>query len=126
MHREIGKSSSQTSQFHRKIKCGLDRRAWVYVHQDEALEMLIVRHLKSISVNFINHLENEGSWLMEVSLMRALTRYVTGASRAFGRKWSVQTEESYLGLCNFSIGILGSVRRWRACCMSCVRHVFSV
>ena len=56
------------------------------MHQDEALEMLIVRHLKGLSVNFINHLENAASWLMELSLVRALTRYVTGASRAFGRK----------------------------------------
>ena len=81
-----GRAVVKLLSFTGKENCGLDSRGWVYVHQDEALKMLIVRHLKSLSVNFINHLENAGSCLMEVSLMRALTRYVTGASRAFGRK----------------------------------------
>ncbi|PXF48449.1 hypothetical protein BWQ96_01618 [Gracilariopsis chorda] len=53
---------------------------------DEALEMLIVRHLKCLSVNFLSYLENSAACLMEVSMFRALTRYMTGVSRAFGRK----------------------------------------
>ena len=48
--------------------------------------MFIVRHLKSLSVDFINHLENAVSWLMEASLMRDVTRYVTGTSRGIGGK----------------------------------------
>lgn len=65
---------------------GIDRWGFGYTHVDEALEMLIVRHLKSLSVNFLGHLEHSAGWLMQVSMFRALTRYMTGASRAFGRK----------------------------------------
>ena len=50
------------------------------------LEMLAVRHLKSVSVNFINHLQNSASCLLPVSVSRALIRYATGASRAFDRR----------------------------------------
>ncbi|PXF44647.1 hypothetical protein BWQ96_05589 [Gracilariopsis chorda] len=64
---------------------GSDGRGNAYVHCDEALEMLIVRHLKSLSVNFLAHLENSASWLMEVSMFRALIRFMTGASRALHR-----------------------------------------
>lgn len=47
--------------------------------------MLIVRHLKGLSVNLLKHLENSACWLMEVSMFRILARHVTGASRAHGR-----------------------------------------
>ena len=68
------------------VKDGIDRRGWTYVHHDEMLEMLGVRHLKILSVNFINHLQNAASCLLPVSISRALIRYATGASRAFGRR----------------------------------------
>lgn len=67
-------------------KDAIDKRGWTYVHMDEALEMLAVRHLKSLSTNFLGHLENASSWLQQVSMFRALSRYFTGASRSFGRK----------------------------------------
>ena len=50
------------------------------------LETLAVRLLKSLSVNSINHLQNAVSWLLPMSMSRALIRYATGASRAFGRR----------------------------------------
>lgn len=67
-------------------KDAIDRRGWNYVHMDESLEMLAVRHLKSLSVNFLGHLQNESAWLQQVSMFRALSRYWTVASRAFCRK----------------------------------------
>ncbi|PXF41198.1 hypothetical protein BWQ96_09092 [Gracilariopsis chorda] len=47
--------------------------------------MLIVRHLKSLSVNFLGHVENSAAWLMQVSMFRAFTRFMTGACRSYGR-----------------------------------------
>lgn len=64
----------------------MDRWVFGYTHIDEALEMFIVRHLKSLSFNFLGHLENSAAWLMQVSMFRALTRYMTGASRCSGRE----------------------------------------
>lgn len=81
-----GRSVARLLSFTGRFKDALDCRGWAYVHMDEALEMLIVRHLKSLSTNFLAHLENSASWLMEVSKFRAICRYVTGASRAFGRR----------------------------------------
>lgn len=69
-----------------KGRFGVDRWGFGYAHSDEALEMLIVRHLKTLSFNFLAHLENSSAWLMEVSMFRSLVRYMTGASRSFGRK----------------------------------------
>lgn len=46
--------------------------------------MLIVRHLKSLSVSLLSHLEKTAAWLM-VSIFQSLARRVTGASRAYGR-----------------------------------------
>ena len=75
----VMKLPSFTSAAHQVV----DNRA--FVHWDEALEMLIVRHLKSLSFNFIAHLENAAAWLMQVSRFRSLCRRISGASRAYGR-----------------------------------------
>ncbi|CAN8065401.1 unnamed protein product [Agarophyton chilense] len=64
----------------------LDSRGFAYTHNDEALEMLIVRHLTRLSVNFLGHLEKSAAELMEVSIFRQMIRYMTGASRNLGLK----------------------------------------
>ncbi|CAN8065686.1 unnamed protein product [Agarophyton chilense] len=61
------------------------QRGWTYVHLDEALEMLIVRHLKNLSLTLRNHLENYASWLLQVLRFCNEARYVTGATQTHGR-----------------------------------------
>lgn len=48
--------------------------------------MLIVRHLKVLSVNLLQHLQNSATWLMPVSLCCSLCRYVASGSRSIGSK----------------------------------------
>ena len=60
-----------------------DSRGWTYVHLDEALEMVIVRLLKSLNVTMLPYLESAGAWLLTVSHARMLIRTVTAASRAY-------------------------------------------
>ena len=81
-----GKAVLKLLSFTGSDRDGIDKRGWTYVHHCELLEMLAVRHLKSLSVNFINHLQNAAAWLLPVSMSRALIRYTNGASRSFGRK----------------------------------------
>lgn len=81
-----GKIVTKLISFTGMNRSGYDRRGWTYVHLDESLEMMIVRHLKGLNVNFISHLENSAAWLLEVSMLRSLARLFTGASRAYGRK----------------------------------------
>ena len=69
-----GKAVLKLLSFTGSVKDGIDRRGWTYVHHDEMLEMLAVRNLKSLSVNFINHLQNAASRLLPVSMSRALIR----------------------------------------------------
>lgn len=54
----------------------MDSRGWTYVHNEEALEMLIVRLIKSLTTNLLGHLANSTSWLMEVFSFRCFRRYI--------------------------------------------------
>lgn len=65
--------------------CPYASRGWTYVHLDEALEMVVVRQLKSINVTMNPYLESAGAWLLTVSRARIMTRSVTVASRAYKR-----------------------------------------
>ena len=67
-------------------KDGMDGRGWTCVHSDESLEMLSARHLKSLSVDFLGHLQNSAAWPMQVSMFRAPSRYMTVAVRAIRRR----------------------------------------
>lgn len=80
-----GSSVMKLPSFTGSSKTALNKRGWTYVHMDEAFEMLIVKHLKSLSVNLLTHLEKSAAWLMKVSQFRSLARRVRGASRAYGR-----------------------------------------
>lgn len=84
--RKPGRSVMRLPSFTGRFKNAFDGRGWTYVHKDEGLEMLIVRHLKGLSVNFLGHLEDSTAWLLQVSKFRAFCRYMTGASRAFGSR----------------------------------------
>ena len=84
--KQPGRSVMKLFSFTGTGSVGRDSRGWTYVHLDEALEMLIVRYLKGLSVNLLQHLENSTAWLIPVSPCRSLCRYVTGASRSIGSK----------------------------------------
>ena len=64
--KKSGRSVMKLLSFTGNGKDGLDSRGWTRVHSDESLEMLVVRHLKSLSVDFLGHLENSAAWLMQV------------------------------------------------------------
>lgn len=64
----------------------LDRREWSHVHWGEALEILIVRHLKSLRLSLPTHLENAAALLMEFSRFRFLCRRTSGTPRVYGER----------------------------------------
>ncbi|PXF42221.1 hypothetical protein BWQ96_08049 [Gracilariopsis chorda] len=67
------------------MQSAYDQRDWTYVHLDEALEMLIVRLLKSLNTTMLQFLERAGAWLLPVSHARTLIRMVTASSHPYGR-----------------------------------------
>ena len=64
-------------------KTGYDKRGWNYVHLDESLEMLIIRHVKSLKNSALPQLESSAAWLLEVSQARSFLRNIVGASRVY-------------------------------------------
>ncbi|PXF43749.1 hypothetical protein BWQ96_06481 [Gracilariopsis chorda] len=78
-------------------KQGADRTGFAYVHRDEALEMLIARNLKSLSATFLAHLESSTARLMDVSMFRALRRYVRGAFRSYDRRREANDDVENMG-----------------------------
>lgn len=65
--------------------CPYDEREHTYVHLDEALEMLIIRHVKGLNTIMLPFLESYKAWLLAVCKARNIARTVTAASRSFGR-----------------------------------------
>lgn len=62
-----------------------DARGHTYVHLDEALETLIIRHVKGLKNLMLPYLESCGAWLLLVCGARMLIRTVTAAPRAYRR-----------------------------------------
>lgn len=63
-----------------------DKRGRPYVLLDEALDMLIVRILKSLNVTMLSYRETASAWILSVSNSHRMIRMVTASYRAYQNK----------------------------------------